>query len=90
MEQFVGSSLGKAPKERLMAVRQAHDETLKNYINSYSEQALQVDDLNEDLKLFGITSGIRTELEFRWSLQKTSPLDYNDFLKRAQKYINAE
>jgi len=90
MEQFVGSSSGKTPKERLLAVRQAHDESLKDFINRYSEQALQVDDLNEDFKLFGISSGVRTESEFWWSLQKTSPRDYNDFLKRAQKYINAE
>lgn len=60
MEQFVGSSSGKTPKERLLAIRQAHDETLKNYINRYSEQALQVDDLNKDFKLFRITSKIQT------------------------------
>ena len=55
MEQFVGSSSRKVPKERLLAVKQAHDEPLKAYINRYSEQALQVDELNEDFKLFGIT-----------------------------------
>ena len=61
MKQFVGSSSGKVPKERLLAVKQIHDEPLKDYINRYSEQALQVDELNEDFKLFGITSVIRSE-----------------------------
>ena len=82
MEKFVGSSLGKVPKETLLAMKQIHDEPLKDYINRYSEQALQVDELNEDFRLFGITSGIRSESEFWWSLQKISPKDYNDFFKK--------
>lgn len=59
MEQFVGLSFGKYLKERLLAVRHANDEALKNYRNYYSEQALQVDELNEDFKLFEITTMIR-------------------------------
>jgi len=47
-------------------------------------------DLNEDFKLSSITSGLRTDSAFWWSLQKTGPRDYNEFLLKAQKYINAE
>lgn len=85
MEQFVRSSSRKTPRERLLDVRQAREESLKDYINRYSEEALQLDDVNEDFKLSWITPGIRTESEFWWSLQKTSPRDYNDFMKRAKK-----
>ena len=90
MDQFVGSQAGRTPKERLFAIRQRSDESLKFYINRYSEQAILVDNLNEDFKLSSITSGLRTHSAFWWSLQKTGPRDYNQFLLKAQKYINTE
>ena len=90
MDQFVVSWAGRTPKERLFAILQRSDESLKDCINRYSENAILVDDLNEDFKLSSITSGLRTDSGFWWSSQKTGPRDYNEFLLKAQKYINAE
>lgn len=67
MDKIVGYSSRKALKERLLARRQTHGESLHAYINRYLEQALQVDDLNEEFRLFGITSGILRDSEFWWS-----------------------
>ena len=53
-----------APKERLLAIRQRSDESLKNYTNHYSEQAILVDDLNGDFRLSSITSGLRNDSDF--------------------------
>lgn len=50
VDQIVGFRAGKKPKERLLAIRERSDESLKDDINRYSEHEILVDDLNEDFR----------------------------------------
>ena len=79
----------KRPKSYLFTVKQGNDETLKDYIARFNEEALCIEGCNDDLMLSAMMSGLKPS-KLLWSLGKNDPKDFQELMSRAQKYANAE
>ena len=72
-----------------MNVRQWKNETPREYMNRFTKEALQVQDLDPKVAMIALEQGTLYD-DFRKSLAKKAPENMNDLQERAGKYIKAE
>ncbi|XP_075507412.1 uncharacterized protein LOC142544238 [Primulina tabacum] len=73
----------------LFEVKQSTEESLRAYIQRFNRVALDVPTCATETKTTAFTQGLR-EGEFFKSLTKKVPVDFEDLLSWAKKYINME
>ncbi|KAL2471670.1 Uncharacterized protein Adt_39806 [Abeliophyllum distichum] len=59
-------------------------------MDRFSKRIVEVDKISNDAALMVVLSGLRTKMQFWWSVHEDGPATYREFLFRAEKYINAE
>nr|XP_017217146.1 PREDICTED: uncharacterized protein LOC108194707 [Daucus carota subsp. sativus] len=79
--QFVGSKTHAKSSASLMNLHQGKNESLQEYMNHFTKEALKVPDLDQK---------VATDDNFRRSLAKRAPDNMNDLQERAGKYIKAK
>ena len=72
-----------------MSIEQGKNESLRNYIERFTKEALKVPDLDEKLAMIALQKGT-TYVYFKMSIAKHAPQDMNQSQERAVKYIKAE
>ncbi|XP_063942645.1 uncharacterized protein LOC135150313 [Daucus carota subsp. sativus] len=87
--QFVGSKTHAKSSASLMNLHQGKNESLREYMNRFTKEALKVPDLDQKVAMIALQQGT-TDDNFRRSLAKRSPDNMNDLQERAGKYIKAE
>ncbi|XP_063948030.1 uncharacterized protein LOC135152126 [Daucus carota subsp. sativus] len=87
--QFVGSKTHVKSSASLMNLHQGKNESLREYMNRFTKEALKVPDLDQKVAMIALQQGT-TDDNFRQSLAKRAPDNMNDLQERAGKYIKAE
>ena len=87
--QFIGSTDPRKHSTHLAAVKQKDNESLKDYLSRFNAEAVQVENLSQDVLLHTMIGGLRDE-KFLWSIGEQPPQSVAEFLDRAAKHINAE
>ncbi|XP_017227520.1 uncharacterized protein LOC108203258 [Daucus carota subsp. sativus] len=87
--QFVGSKTNAKSSASLMNLHQGNNESLREYMNRFTKEALKVSDLDQKVAMIALQQGI-TDDNFRRSLAKRALDNMNDLQERAGKYIKAE
>ena len=72
-----------------MNLHKGRNESLQDYLNRFTKEALKVLDLDQKVAMITFQQGT-TDDNFRRSLAKRAPDNMNDLQKRAGKYIMAE
>ncbi|CAA0841734.1 Unknown protein, partial [Striga hermonthica] len=90
LNHFVSSKRYKKASAHLMGVRQRSNETLREFIQHFNGEALEIEDLDQSVALAALMNGVRKSSRFAFSLAKKPPLSLSDLFSRAEKYINAE
>ena len=73
----------------LLHIKQGRDESLRDYLNRFNCEAVQVPDLCDQAAILTISAGLQPG-PFAESLAKKPPLDLDDLKRRSMKYINLE
>ncbi|GAV61709.1 hypothetical protein CFOL_v3_05235, partial [Cephalotus follicularis] len=71
-------------------VVQGKDDSLRDYLTRFNKESLMVKDLEPSFALAALTSGLKDNSPFTFSLMKKLAQDMADLLRRAEKYVNAE
>ncbi|MCH81634.1 hypothetical protein A2U01_0002425, partial [Trifolium medium] len=66
------------------------DESLRDYIERFTREAIEVNGTNGKLKCYIFENGLRHDTKFKEKLGLKEPKDMQDLLSRAQCYINYE
>jgi hypothetical protein len=74
----------------LEAIFQGRSETLRDYIERFNEEAVQVRGANETMKLYLIAKGLREETDVKKVVLLDRPRTLNEFLAIAKIYIAYE
>ena len=72
-----------------MSLRQGKNESLQEYMNRFTKEALKVPDLDQKVAMIALQQGIKDD-NFRCSLAKRALDNMNEFQERAGKYIKME
>ncbi|XP_012850074.1 PREDICTED: uncharacterized protein LOC105969843 [Erythranthe guttata] len=89
LNHFASSKKQKRSTLTLFAVRQKENEPLRSYVQRFNAATLEVPVTSEEVLVNALAQGLRMG-EFFDSLSKKAPASFNDLLRRAEKYINAE
>ncbi|XP_073300532.1 uncharacterized protein [Primulina huaijiensis] len=89
LHQFSSSKKYKKTAFSLFEVKQRQDETLRTYLKKFNRVALDVPACAPETKTTSFMQGL-WEGDFFRSLTKKLPGNFEDFLSRAEKYINME
>ncbi|XP_058084551.1 uncharacterized protein LOC131232334 [Magnolia sinica] len=89
LTQFISGKKSRKPNTHLFTFKQDPKESLKDYITSFNEEALQVEDYDDKMTLSAVFGGLKEE-KFTFSIGKNPPKTLADLIARAQKYTNAE
>ncbi|XP_074347216.1 uncharacterized protein LOC141686053 [Apium graveolens] len=73
----------------LMGIVQGEKESLRDYMNRFTKEALKVLDLDDKIAMISLQQGTRDEF-FNMSLEKCPPESMLQFQDRAEKYIKVE
>lgn len=87
--QFIGSKTHAKSSASLMNLRQGRNESLRDYMNCFTKEALKVLDLDQKVAMIVLQQGT-TDDNFHRSLAKRAPDNMNELQERARKYIKAE
>ncbi|GAV69121.1 hypothetical protein CFOL_v3_12622, partial [Cephalotus follicularis] len=69
---------------------QGKNESLRDYLTRFNKESLMVKDLKPSFALGALTSGLKDNSPFTFSLMKKPSLDLKDLLRRAEKYVNVD
>ena len=86
---FIGSKIRKKDKTHLWSLKQGNDETLKKYIDCFSEGIDLVDKFTDTDVLPTLQEGLQ-EGELLTSIIRRALKNCGEFLARAQEFINVE
>ena len=87
--QFISGKTHEKISTSLMNLEQGKNESLRDYLNRFTKEALKVLDLDEKVAMIALQQGT-TDVYFKRSLTKHPPEDMNLLQHRAGKYIKAE
>ena len=86
---FIGGQRHKKPIGHLLNIQQVEGESLKQYVNQFNKELLQVDEAKDQ----DILTTFQARLllgDFFFSITKCPPKTVAELLWKAQKYMNAE
>nr|XP_023893188.1 uncharacterized protein LOC112005171 [Quercus suber] len=86
---FIGGQCPKRPADHLLTIRQGKKETLRSYVQCFTRETLEVDEVDDKVQLTSFKARLRSR-EFVASLVKNPLKMMADTLLKAQKYMNAE
>ncbi|XP_012833163.1 PREDICTED: uncharacterized protein LOC105954039 [Erythranthe guttata] len=89
LNHFASSKKQKRSTLTLFAVRQRENEPLRSYVRRFNTATLEIPATSEEVLINALAQGLRMG-EFFDSISKKAPTSFNDLLRRAEKYINAE
>lgn len=72
-----------------MNLHQDRNESLREYINRFTKEALKVSDLDQKVAMIALQHGTTYD-NFRRSLAKKAPDNMNELQKREGKYIKVK
>lgn len=87
--QFISRKTHEKSSTPLINLLQERNESLRNYMNRFTKEALKVPDCDEKVVMITLQQGT-TNTFFKRSLAKKAPEDINVLQERAGKYIKAE
>lgn len=74
----MGTKARTIPKEYLVNIKQGGSEALKSYLNQFSKQIMEVEEISDDTALMVPLSGLRPKIRFWWSVREDEPQTYVD------------
>ncbi|KAF4353340.1 hypothetical protein F8388_015751 [Cannabis sativa] len=89
-KELRGSKARKLKCSCLTNVKQQPGESLKAYINHFNVEAAKAKDVDDNRRLMALGVGITNGSQFWDSLQGKGARTIDEFMKRAQTYINRE
>jgi len=90
LTQFVGVKKYIPPKQNLSRVYQGPNESLKDWIARFGEQVAATEGISDEVALMGALSSMKKDIPYSTDLDRRPPHTYQEFLTRAQGFINAE
>ena len=87
--QFIGNKTHAESSTSLMNLHQDRNESLREYINRFTKEALKVSDLDQKVAMIALQHGTTYD-NFRRSLAKKAPDNMNELQKREGKYIKVK
>ena len=87
--QFIGSKMHAKSSASLMNIVQGRNESLRDYMNRFTKEALKVPDMDSRVAMIALQRGTTND-DFRKSLAKKAPESMNALQERAGKYIKVE
>ena len=89
LSHFIGGQRPKRPADHLLTIRQGEKETLRSYVKRFTQETLEVDEVDDKVQLTTFKAGLRSR-DLMASLAKNPPKMMAEMLLKAQKYMNAE
>ena len=89
LSRFIGSKTRKKDKTHLWSLKQGKDESLKKYIDRFSEGMNLIDEFTDSDVLSALREGLQ-EGELLTSIIRRAPKTFGEFLARAQEFVNVE
>ncbi len=74
----------------LAAIRQGENESLRKYIESFTQEAMLAGGVREEMKMYLLQQGLIKKSLFHVDIGVHRPRDYNDLLRRAERFIGYE
>ncbi|XP_024023430.1 uncharacterized protein LOC112092197 [Morus notabilis] len=90
LAQFIGVKKYIPPKQNLSRVYQGPNESLKDWIARFGEQVAATEGISNEVALMGALSSMKNGIPYSTDLDRRPPHTYQEFLTRAQGFINAE
>ncbi|XP_024030365.1 uncharacterized protein LOC112094226 [Morus notabilis] len=90
LTQFIGVKKYIPPKQNLSRVYQGPNESLKDWIARFGEQVAATEGISDEVALMGALSSMKEDIPYSTDLDWRPPQTYQEFLARAQGFINAE
>ncbi|XP_024022417.1 uncharacterized protein LOC112091911 [Morus notabilis] len=78
------------PKQNLSRVYQGPNEPLKDWIARFREQVTATEGISDEVALMGALSSMKKDIPYSTDLDRRPLHTYQEFLTRAQGFINAE
>ncbi|KAK2999039.1 hypothetical protein RJ639_023403 [Escallonia herrerae] len=89
-KNFVSSRSRRKNSASLLNVMQEKNESLACVLGRFNAATLEIDNLDEFMKYTAFLSGLQSTSKFAFSVNKIPPGNMKAFLKKANKYIQAE
>ncbi|KAL8104641.1 hypothetical protein AgCh_028751 [Apium graveolens] len=89
IKQFISGRVHEKSSPSLMSIVQGTKESLRDYLNRFTKEALKVPDLDDKVAMIALQQGTRDEF-FKMSLAKRPPESMLQLQDRAGKYIKVE
>ncbi|KAL8108705.1 hypothetical protein AgCh_008657 [Apium graveolens] len=89
IKQFISGRVHEKSSASLMSLVQGAKESLRDYLNRFTKEALKVPDLDDKVAMIALQQGTRDEF-FKMSLAKRPPESMLQLQERAGKYIKVE
>ena len=89
LSRFIGSKTRKKDKTHLLSLKQGNDESLKKYIDRFSEGMNLIDKFTDSDVLSALREGLQ-EGELLTSIIRRAPKTFGEFLARVQEFVNVE
>ncbi|XP_074374086.1 uncharacterized protein LOC141714467 [Apium graveolens] len=88
VKQFISGRVHEKSSASLMGIVQGAKESLRNYLNRFTKEALKVPDLDDKVAMIALQQGAGDEF-FKILLSKRAPKNMLQFQDRAGKYIKS-
>ncbi|KAL8092507.1 hypothetical protein AgCh_034686 [Apium graveolens] len=89
IKQFISGRVHEKSSASLRSIVKGTKESLRDYLNRFTKEALKVPDLDDKVAMIELQQGTRDEL-FKMSLAKRLPESMLQLQDRAEKYIKVE
>ncbi|XP_074347085.1 uncharacterized protein LOC141685907 [Apium graveolens] len=89
IKQFISGRVHEKSSTSLMGIVQGAKESMREYLNRFTKEALKVPDLDDTVAMIALQQGIRDGY-FKMSLAKRPPESMLQLRDRAGKYIKVE
>ena len=89
LSHFTGGQRPKRPADHLPTIRQGEKETLRSYVKRFTQETLEVDEVDDKVQLTTFKVGLRSR-DLVALLAKNPSKTITGMLLKAQKYMNAE
>lgn len=90
LAQFMATRRRRRPTTHLMTLKQQESESLKDYVERFNKERLEVQGAPEKLVLAALFSKVLPQGPLIVELAQRMPTTLQDFMDKAEEFINAE